>query len=463
MLESTERTIARRSGHESRWDQQTGNKKTSRENEAKDETSASYLEEQRWSWVHNKAALRMVDVRESLFVIKAAAVEAASNTNFKEEGRLPSASQLLKQFEEADGSNDQSVINRLLDYALAMDAVDVPGVLMAAHIVAKQQLLRAIETQDIKRVKAALIAAKRLWASEILEYERAVQNCRALTKIPNSWDVTKMAEDRKQGKPMVRAEITDKESLEVFHKFLAGTVRVKSTRDRGADKVPIGYELVKVMQVQNEEAWTDYVIRQEEIRSEMQENKTQPAGPGGIDEELSKPKRVIATHKDGLDAKLPGPSLDDSVNEVFLFHGTNPIAVENMTSDTFSFDFAGSSRGTLYGRGLYFTEHSTRADEYAKADDAGVHTLLVCRVTMGDILHTSEPEPDPRSCEEICAKEKHSVLGDRIKCNDTFREFVVFDEAQVYASFVVQYRRRFVVKCREASNFSNSFCLAKQH
>merc|ERR1712094_158231 len=51
-------------------------------------------------------------------------------------------------------------------------------------------------------------------------------------------------------------------------------------------------------------------------------------------------------------------------------------------------------------------------------------------------------ETDPRQCEEACLRGKfHSVLGDRRKCRGTFREFVVFDEDQVYANYILAYTR----------------------
>ena len=47
--------------------------------------------------------------------------------------------------------------------------------------------------------------------------------------------------------------------------------------------------------------------------------------------------------------------------------------------------------------GLYFAESCTKADEYAR-DDTGhysdVRALLLCRVCMGSIHYTTEPESD---------------------------------------------------------------------
>ncbi|CAK0912235.1 unnamed protein product [Prorocentrum cordatum] len=54
--------------------------------------------------------------------------------------------------------------------------------------------------------------------------------------------------------------------------------------------------------------------------------------------------------------------------------------------------------------------------------------MLLCRATLGRHLYTAELQPDPRRCEDACLR-------------GTFREFVVFDEDQVYPSYIVRYKR----------------------
>ena len=38
--------------------------------------------------------------------------------------------------------------------------------------------------------------------------------------------------------------------------------------------------------------------------------------------------------------------------------------------------------------------------------------------------------------------EYHSVLGDREKCRGTFREYIVYDNAQVYPEWIIWYQRQ---------------------
>lgn len=128
---------------------------------------------------------------------------------------------------------------------------------------------------------------------------------------------------------------------------------------------------------------------------------------------------------------------------MWLFHGTKHIAADSITSDDFKIDLAGSSKGSLYGRGIYFAENSSKADEYSSADKkTGLFTMLLCRVTLGQMLYNDAVFPDTRRCEEACLKGVyHSVLGDRKACRGTYREFAVFDEDQIYPNYIVSYRR----------------------
>merc|ERR1711874_380835 len=58
-----------------------------------------------------------------------------------------------------------------------------------------------------------------------------------------------------------------------------------------------------------------------------------------------------------LVALANAPPLDPQVNEVLLFHGTNPIAADKIAATNFRVNLAGSNAGALYGRGLYLAEN----------------------------------------------------------------------------------------------------------
>jgi len=284
---------------------------------------------------------------------------------------------------------------------------------------------------------------------------------------------------------VVKTKVDDAGMLEFFQSLFDRTHCNIYTRDRKGDKVPKRLKVVSAVRVRNAELWAEYAACQRRIREDLAQisgeelqrvnadtgNVLARAGaktfktsvPGvlgtgasfqirspvsGRDLAVSapagtKPGQTIQV-LDPSGPSLPGTAVDASINEVVLFHGTDLASASSIVSDNFRLNFAGSRTGSLYGRGAYFAESCTKADEYAGVNASGLHTIVMCRVTLGHALHTEEVTPDPAACEELCrSKAFHSVVGDRRRSRGTFREFVVFDESQVSASYVLQYRRIF--------------------
>lgn len=135
------------------------------------------------------------------------------------------------------------------------------------------------------------------------------------------------------------------------------------------------------------------------------------------------------------------------INEFYLFHGTKPSAVKAICDEDFALNLSGTNAGTLYGNGLYFAEASSKGDEYANDDKQGIFSglfaLIVCRVACGNLYYTDEVKPDVQDIMDavLTKRTHHAVLGDREKCRGTYREFIVFDQRQVYPEYVVIYQR----------------------
>jgi hypothetical protein len=125
-----------------------------------------------------------------------------------------------------------------------------------------------------------------------------------------------------------------------------------------------------------------------------------------------------------------------------LFHGTDQFAAEAVCKTGFATCLAGISTGTLYGGGTYFAESITKADEYSKVDKEGLCCSLLCRVAGGQVLYNDENTPDAEKLiRSVVSGENDSVLGDREKGRNTFREFVIYDTDQCYAEYILWYRR----------------------
>jgi hypothetical protein len=130
--------------------------------------------------------------------------------------------------------------------------------------------------------------------------------------------------------------------------------------------------------------------------------------------------------------------------EDLLFHGTNPSSAISILKAGFRLNHAGKSWGTMFGYGIYLAECSSKSDEYATDDGAntypGLRALLVCRCLVGNpyVVH---------SAGDYISLAKRAgcdcVLGDRESAVNTYREYVFFDETQVYPEYVIIYKRQY--------------------
>ncbi|CAE7482474.1 Tiparp [Symbiodinium pilosum] len=140
--------------------------------------------------------------------------------------------------------------------------------------------------------------------------------------------------------------------------------------------------------------------------------------------------------------ELHSEGSDPETNTVWLFHGTNDEAAELITKGDFLVDKAGSNAGTLYGRGIYMAESCSKSDEYSAENSEGLRCMLICRAVLGNVLYSDEVAPNVDSLVRQCRNGNyHSLLGDREKCRGTFREFIVYDDDQVYPEIAVWYQR----------------------
>lgn len=157
-------------------------------------------------------------------------------------------------------------------------------------------------------------------------------------------------------------------------------------------------------------------------------------------------------------SKFSGPSfklktsLGDTVltqrlrrGEAYTFHGTNPSSAMSILKTGFVLDLAGSSTGTMFGYGIYLAECSSKSDEYGR-DDGGntypsINALLVCRTFVGNPLVVDKP--GEHYAQQAADNGFDSVVGDRESKVGTYREFICFDQRQVYPEYIIIYRREY--------------------
>lgn len=233
------------------------------------------------------------------------------------------------------------------------------------------------------------------------------------------------------------------EDMKFFQDMLNKTYKDIVTHDRQKDGdpgLPTGYQLLKAIRVEDSAMFRRYSERRERIKQRRE--TCEPLEPATLTRQA-----IESYTKSWLPMWIwskepPIADLDHSLNEVYLWHGTPVRQGLAIAQDDFKI-LAGSGNGSMFGEGLYFAESCTKADEYAR-DDTGhysdVRALLLCRVCMGSIHYTTEPESD--ALQKFLDGERDSTLADLADARrNTFREFVVYDAEQVYPEYVLLYKR----------------------
>ena len=193
--------------------------------------------------------------------------------------------------------------------------------------------------------------------------------------------------------------------------------------------MPSAFRVSRAYRFENGRSWQEFCIRRAELLADAKDNPMQRY------EVLTGRAWAKYAQRHGIE------DLARSCNEWMLFHGTSPAAALAISQSDFRIDLAGGSTGTLYGRGTYLAESFTKADEYAKA--AGrEYAMLLVRTLGGHVRYCDEVEPDAEDLTRSCIEGPYDcVLGDRLKCRGTYREFIFFDTENMYPEYILIYKR----------------------
>ena len=210
-----------------------------------------------------------------------------------------------------------------------------------------------------------------------------------------------------------------------------------------------------------------------------------------------KPARDPACRLHSIASTLPG-GLDAESGEEVLLHGTSPSSILSILSTGLNEHFSGASAGTAFGEGIYFAEDCGKNDHYVAMDErraasstrAGdcealhqrlygqrgrhpgrVFYLLVCRVAAGYIVRTTTkhdanmksadtgerifpqvntprgPKAVTRELAPVSGLQPpvmhHTLLAESHAGGGPYRyrEFVVFQNANVYPEYLIAYQR----------------------
>lgn len=257
-------------------------------------------------------------------------------------------------------------------------------------------------------------------------------SCQHEIPYPKYWSIH-TAED------FVHMHSVNAQSLEQFQHLFDTTFCNIYTRDRRRHNpcnpnVPRGYTVVSAVRCENSRLWREYYFRRAQL---LEDGRRLDPSDFHMYTEVKSTEAWKGTGGKAANRLRP------ECNEWYLFHGTNAKNALSICHNSFKLSLAGDCTGTLYGRGAYFAESITKADEYAKPNERGEYTVLLCRVLGGRVMYTDEENPDPEELRHSCIQGPYNcILGDREKCRNTFREFVFYDSENLYAEYIIHYKRR---------------------
>eukprot|EP00050_Salpingoeca_kvevrii_P005467 m.283163 g.283163 ORF g.283163 m.283163 type:complete len:627 (+) comp11118_c2_seq8:603-2483(+) len=194
------------------------------------------------------------------------------------------------------------------------------------------------------------------------------------------------------------------------------------------------FRIVKAERLEHAGLWSKYAHTRDEIAQRLARQQQRQAAQGG---EL--PSTSTSTHFRG------SGELVAAAGEAYLFHGTSRAVVDIVAMHGFE-ERVIAKNGTRYGAGIYFAEDPGLADQYAAKSGEPTRWLVLARVTLGSSHRTTTAlgglvrrAPCIEGETGNCAHARHDSV--RAEASHRFREFVVYDRAQTYPEYLIEYRR----------------------
>eukprot|EP00927_Polykrikos_kofoidii_P023561 TRINITY_DN21667_c0_g3_i1.p1 TRINITY_DN21667_c0_g3~~TRINITY_DN21667_c0_g3_i1.p1 ORF type:complete len:554 (+),score=66.41 TRINITY_DN21667_c0_g3_i1:73-1734(+) len=214
------------------------------------------------------------------------------------------------------------------------------------------------------------------------------------------------------------------EERQILQALLNGTAKFK-------DKC---FRLVRGIRVENSAVWAAYQRHASRLRRKLKndtnDNRCVFAGRGA-------PATVTALEAFRRENGFTR-NIDASINEAYLWHATSPHVAIRIAQNGFDVG-AGSAVGKRFGRGGYFSEDSASVDKYARSGKGlykDCNAMLLCRTLLGHQFLTTDFRAD-----DLSRKVGYdSTLAEPNM--STLREFIVYENAQIYPEYVLVYEHR---------------------
>jgi hypothetical protein len=112
------------------------------------------------------------------------------------------------------------------------------------------------------------------------------------------------------------------------------------------------------------------------------------------------------------------------------------------------FDERVAGLGGLFGAGVYFAEMCSKSDQYCTPNESGILNMFLSRVVFGSSHPTTVGMP--RNSNGDATRRPPDMPGTSGRPHDSivyrpggnkYNEFIVYDKAQAYPEFLVEFKR----------------------
>jgi len=215
----------------------------------------------------------------------------------------------------------------------------------------------------------------------------------------------------------------------LMQQILTNTFKKKATAERRGP-IPERLHLVQAYRSEHPALFDLYAQNGLEVEQNCIENTSKLMRPLVMDQ-------VHGLHSRNIQA-------DNEINEQYLLMGTGIRNAMPILNKGFIVDLLEGIGGSLFGPGGYLQECSSRADEQSedlRTDPAFqcVYCMIVVRAAVGRCLITTSP----KNCQDVHEKKFNSVCGDLEARQGWYREYVFFDDKQLYPEYLVFYTREY--------------------
>ncbi|MGH0137303.1 UNVERIFIED_CONTAM: hypothetical protein FKN15_034388 [Acipenser sinensis] len=123
----------------------------------------------------------------------------------------------------------------------------------------------------------------------------------------------------------------------------------------------------------------------------------------------------------------------ESVDEKFLFHGTEQSLLDAICEQNFDWRICGV-HGSLYGKGSYFARDASYSHNYSKTR-TGTQILFVARVLVGEFTRgkSNYVRPPPKDGSNT------SFYNSCVDSKSNPSIFVIFEKHQIYPEYLIEY------------------------